>query len=149
LELQASVSHAVAVVDQGTASFSLAQDGTVCALTFDAPRLGSLPLACRAPFTGGTPTHLRTVSGESGFIAWNDTQLWWLPSVDTAAFGPFSATAVDGGTALFRDVLGFAPPGLPGYRALLGIGDDALYVARIDDSGLVTNPSGAMAPLFD
>jgi hypothetical protein len=148
LELSAPVSNVIALADEGANTWTLAADGTVCRLTVELKSLAALPLQCRGPFSGGLPTHLRTAANEPGLIAWNDTQLWWLSDLSTAASGPFSTTSLDGGTAHFLDALSVFNGVYPSYRALLAIGTDALYVARLDDAGTLVSASGSPAPPF-
>jgi hypothetical protein len=148
MELQATVSDVVALADDPLNTWTLASDGTVCQLTLDPKSLNALPLQCQMPFSGGIPTHLRPASGESGLVAWNDTQLWWTPDLNTPAKGPFSTSSPDGGTAHFLDVVSTYDDGYPGYRALMAIGPEALYVGRLNDGGTVVSGSGSTMPPF-
>jgi hypothetical protein len=148
LELQATVSDVVGLADDPLNTWTLASDGSVCQLTLDPKSLNALPLQCHAPFSGGIPTHLRPASGESGLIAWNDTQLWWTPDLNTPAHGPYTTSSPDGGTAHFLDAISVYSDGYPGYRALMAIGPEALYVGRLDDGGIVVSASGSTMPPF-
>ncbi|MBK7862715.1 MAG: hypothetical protein IPJ65_29720 [Archangiaceae bacterium] len=134
----------VALADTALETTALLADGQLCRLRLDPTLLFTAPLECRSPFNGAKPTHLKSTAPESdsddsapGYLAWSDSQLFWLHDFRARLAGPF--TIPDGGIA---DALGVRLKNATD-DGLIAVTPDAVHLARWDGATLRAPDGGA------